>query len=171
MNDSTRHKSCCFTGHRPEKLPWKENEQSVQARTLKLRLFDMVEAAYHAGITHFLCGMARGCDFYFCEAVLKLRSIHEDVTLEAAIPFEQQAERWPDTDRERYFRLIAQCDWTTVLGDSYDKDCMRRRNQYMVDHAVLLIAVYDGTPGGTMQTVNYAKSQGLEIVALPLVFD
>ena len=34
---------------------------------------DAVELAYEQGYRHFLCGMAQGCDLYFCETVLRLR--------------------------------------------------------------------------------------------------
>ena len=34
---------------------------------------DAVLLAYQEGYRHFLCGMAQGCDLYFCEAVLALR--------------------------------------------------------------------------------------------------
>jgi len=163
---STRHRSCCFTGHRPEKLPWRQDEDDPRARQLKERIFDLVEALYQSGISHFICGMARGCDFYFCEAVLKLREEHADITLEAAIPFEGQASNWPEGDRNRYFHLVSQCDTETIVSTEYDKDCMKKRNYYMVNHAAVLIAVFDGLFGGTMQTVNYAKKSGLEVIEL-----
>ena len=41
---------------------------------------------------HFLCGMALGCDLYFCECVLRLRQTHPDVTVEAAVPCPSQAD-------------------------------------------------------------------------------
>ena len=162
----TRHQSCCFTGHRPEKLPWRSEENDPRAQVLKERVFDVVEALYQAGIRHYISGMARGCDFYFCEAVLRLREEHADITLEAAIPFEGQASDWSEYDRNRYFHLVSQCDLETVLATQYEKDCMKLRNYYMVDHAAVLIAVYDGLFGGTMQTVNYAKKQGLEVIEI-----
>ena len=162
----TRHQSCCFTGHRPEKLPWRKDEDHPAAAALKERIFDVVEALYQAGITHFICGMARGCDFYFSEAVLKLQEEHGEITLEAAIPYEEQAARWSEEDRNRHFRLVSQCDHETVLQTGYSADCMKKRNYYMVDHATVLIAVYDGQFGGTMQTVNYAKRKGLEIIEM-----
>ena len=162
----TRHQSCCFTGHRPEKLPWRKDEDHPAAAMLKERIFDVVEALYQSGIKHFICGMARGCDFYFSEAVLKLREEHGEITLEAAIPYEEQAAGWSEEDRNRYFRLVSQCDYETVLQTGYSADCMKKRNHYMVDHATVLIAVYDGQFGGTMQTVNYAKRKGLEMIEL-----
>ena len=75
-----RQYSCCFTGHRPGKLPWGYAEEDPRCRLLKERIADAVEGAYQEGFQHFLCGMAMGCDLYFCEAVLELRSRHPDVT-------------------------------------------------------------------------------------------
>ena len=43
------------------------------------------------------------------------------------------------------------------------------RDRYMVDHASLLIAAFDGSPGGTRYTVEYAMRRGLEIVDLPIL--
>ena len=110
--------------------------------------------------------MALGADFYFCEAVLALRERHPGVTLEAAIPCEEQAARWREQDRNRYFDLVERSDQETMVSRRYDRDCMLRRNRYMVDHASKLIAVYDGTLGGTMYTVGYAMKRKLEVEIL-----
>lgn len=53
-----RQVTCSFTGHRPEKLPWGEDESDIRCAELKERLFDAVLAAYDQGYRHFLCGMA-----------------------------------------------------------------------------------------------------------------
>lgn len=156
-----REISCCFSGHRPEKLPWGEDERDLRCMDLKDRLSAAVEEAYETGMRHFLCGMARGADFYFCEAVLHLRNIHPDITLEAVIPCETQAARWAERDRNRYFSLIEQCDLETLVQRRYDRFCMFRRDRYLVDHASHLIAVYGGLLGGTMYTISYATKRGL----------
>lgn len=163
-----REKTCTFTGHRPEKLPWRDNEADPRCLELKGRLEAALEAAYDQGMRHFMCGMARGADFYFCDAVLKLREKHPEVTLEAVIPCEEQAARWKERERERYFTLVEQCDCETMIQRHYDRGCMLRRNRYMVDHASLLIAVYDGMLGGTMYTLTYAMRQGVDTVILDL---
>ena len=136
-----RQISCCFTGHRPAKLPWGSREEDPRCAALKRRIADALEAAYQEGYRHFLCGMALGCDLYFCEAVLRLRAARPDVTLEAAIPCPTQAGAWPPAQRDRY----------------------------MVDHASLLIAAFDGTPGGTRYTVEYAMRRGVSVVDLPIL--
>ena len=89
-----RATTCCFTGHRPNKLPWGEDERAPRCLALKARLAELLEDCYRQGYRHFICGMAQGADMYFGEAVLALREKHPDVTLEAAIPCEEQAARW-----------------------------------------------------------------------------
>ena len=84
--------SCCFSGHRPGKLPWGDDEGDRRCLALKERLWNEMEAAYERGYRHFICGMAQGCDLYFCELALALRQLHGDVTVEAAIPCPSQAE-------------------------------------------------------------------------------
>ena len=78
--------TCCFTGHRPDKLPWGIRENDPRCADLKARLAAALEAEYDAGSRHFICGMARGADLYFAEAVLDLRERRSGVTLEAARP-------------------------------------------------------------------------------------
>ena len=164
-----RNLSCCFTGHRAAKLPWGFMEEDTRCVALKQRIFDAVEAVYTAGIRHFICGMANGCDLYFCEAVLSIRSERPDITLEAAVPFEAQAARWPPELRHRYCRLLTECDEQTLIQRGYSIDCMTKRNRYMVDHSSVLIAAYDGLSGGTLNTLRYALAEGLEIIELPIV--
>jgi len=163
-----KFKCCCFTGHREGKLPWRGMEDDSRCIALKQSIYDAVEAVYRSGRRHFICGMATGCDAYFCEAVLKLRQTYPEVTLEAAVPFERQSEGWTEAQRRRYERLIAECDYHTVVQKEYSPDCFMRRNRYMVDSSSLLIAAYNGRPGGTMSTLLYAIRNGLEVIQLPI---
>lgn len=149
--------TCCFTGHRPEKLPWGMDETDPRCIRLKAKMDQVLETAYQKGMRHFICGMAQGSDLYFAEAVLKLRHYYPDVTLEAARPCETQARSWPEREQKRYQSILDQCNYETLVQHTYSPGCMQRRNRYMVDHAQLVIAVYNGEPkGGTAQTLSYA---------------
>ena len=68
--------------------------------------------------------MANGCDLYFAETVLALRAVHPDVTLEAAVPFEGQADRWDAYQRARYNVLLSRCDRHTLLQKEHTPECM-----------------------------------------------
>ena len=163
-----RQAACCFTGHRPGKLPWRYNEEDLRCVSLKARIADAVEAAYQEGFRHFLCGMALGCDLYFCECVLRLRQTHPDVTVEAAIPCLSQSDGWTAAQQERYRDLLELCNYRTVVQEKYDPGCMHRRNRYMVDHSSLLLAVHDGSPGGTRYTIEYALRRRKDVLILPV---
>jgi uncharacterized phage-like protein YoqJ len=127
-----------------------------------------LDEAYDKGMRHFICGMALGADTYFCEAALLLREKHPDVTVEAALPCEAQASRWKERDRLRYRRLLDRCDYETMVQRLYDRQCMQRRDRYMVDRSAMVISVFGGGLGWTMYTLSYAMKKGLEVVFVPI---
>ena len=144
------------------------NEDDPRCLALKREISARLDAVYELGYRRFLCGMAIGCDMYFAEAVLALREKYGDVTLEAAIPFGDQPGRWSQKLRLRYNKLIDSADQVTVLQYGYTPDCMMRRNRYMVDHASLLLACYDGRPGGTMNTILYAERNEVKVLVIEI---
>lgn len=169
MNTSLRENTCCFSGYRAGKLPWGYNETAPDCLKLKLLIADAVRTAYDAGFRHFICGMSTGADTYFGEAVVALRDECPDVTLEAAIPYQGQEERWPKAQRLRYSRLAEACDAVTVLHEAHIPGCMMERNRYMVDRSSLVIAIYDDRRrGGTYNTLKYAEAVGCPAVILPV---
>lgn len=166
-----RENSCCFTGHRPAKLPWGTNEDDPRCLKLKKEIADKLDEIYNSGCRHFICGMAMGCDMYFAEAVINLRHRHHDITLEAAIPCASQTHRWKSEQKEKYDALLAQCDEVSILQHGYSPDCMQERNKYMVECSKVLLACFDGFPGGTMNTIVYARRKGLKTYVIDLETD
>ena len=155
-----REITCCFTGHRPDKLPWGTDERDPRCLALKESIARELEGLYLRGYRHFISGMAQGVDMYAAEIVLELKEKHPQITLECAIPYERQAVRWPEALRNRYFSIAERCDRETMLQRQYTPDCLRKRNQYMVDHSDIVLAVWNGGPSGTGQTVWYARENG-----------
>lgn len=160
--------TCCFTGHRAKKLPWGYNTADPRCLDLKKRILDTVEVLFESGFHRFLCGMADGCDLYFCEAVLALRQMHPEASLTAVIPFPGQADRWPHELREYYRELLSRCDEQIIVSPEYSRDCMMHRNRYMVDHSDIVIACFDGQSGGTLNTFLYAQKMERQIIHLAI---
>ena len=161
-------KSCCFTGHRASKLPWGFDEQDIRCIEFKEKLYAVIGAVYESGVTHFICGMANGCDMYCAEAVLKLKTQYPDVTLEAAVPYDGQESKWSADLKRRYRDIIINCDSVNIISDKYTAFCMMQRNKYMVNHSSVLIACYNGQPGGTWNTIKYAMDHSKEIIQIPI---
>lgn len=163
MNSST----ACFTGHRSQKLPWRFNENDERCLIMKARLRDEIEKAINRGYKTFLCGMALGYDMMCAETVLELKRKYPYIKLIGAIPCKDQDSRWFEKDRNRYQRLVKKLDGVRCIYDNYiGPECMLERNQYMVNKSSLLIALFNGLPGGTKSTIDFAKKQGLEIVII-----
>mgnify|MGYP000641248802 CR=1 FL=1 len=50
-----------------------------------------------------------------------------------------------------------------TLRDVTQRSAIPQRNEWMVDHAARVIAVYNGTSGGTRNTIEYAREQGVSL--------
>ena len=64
---------CAFTGHRPRKFPWGDNETDARCIALKKALAEEIAKLVDAGYTDFLSGMAEGTDAWAALAVLTLK--------------------------------------------------------------------------------------------------
>ena len=151
-------KTCCFTGHRPRKLPFGSDETDERCVKLKNTLYAKArELIENEGVTKFISGLALGVDTFAAEAVLLLKEEFPEIILEAAIPCEDQPAFWKTSDRTRYYKIAERCDISTVL---------QKRNRYMVDNSDIVIAVWDGSSGGTELTVRYAEKTGKKILPI-----
>jgi len=166
MND--KQKTCCFSGHRPCKLSFGYNEEDLYCLRLQVSLINEVDKMQKNGVTTFLTGMAQGVDIIAAEIVLDIKRAYPDdnIRLVSVVPYEGQANRWTMEYRERYFDILSKADEVITLQKRYTDTCMQERNRYMVNSSSHLIAVYNGTKGGTKYTVDYAIKKGLDVIII-----
>ena len=158
--------TCCFTGHRPKKLPFKSNEADERCVKLKEILCNEIQKLItEKGVNHFISGMAIGTDIICAEIVLDMKKEY-DIVLECAIPCRNQNEKWNKKQKERYSNLIHQADIVTCLQEEYTRGCMQKRNKYMVDNSQYVIAVWDGSKSGTFNTLKYARKLKRNIMVI-----
>ena len=162
--DSLRGETCCFSGYRIEKMPFRTDD-SPAASALREALDRAIRHAAGQGYTRFLSGMSTGFDLWDAEAVLRTRA-QLPVQLLCAVPFDGQASRYAAEWKHRFNRCLLAADGVYSLSREYHTGCYAARNQFMVDAASLLICFFDGQPGGTAQTVRMARQRGLRIVNL-----
>ena len=160
-------RTVAFTGHRPHKLPWRDNEDDLRCIALKKTLTEQITALAEAGVTDFFSGMAAGTDHYCAQIVLALREKNPALKLHCVLPYEGQADKWSDSAREKYHSILKQADSVEYVSRDYYDGCMIDRNHRLVDSAGLLLAVYSGTRrSGTGATVNYARKTGREVIVI-----
>jgi uncharacterized phage-like protein YoqJ len=152
--------TACFTGHRPPKTGGYDNDNPIM-RNIRDWLRVRVGMAYEAGIRTFISGMALGVDQVAAEVVLEYKSAGcDDIKLVAAVPFDGQECRWPVASQRYYTRLIQLADECVVVcAGGYAAWKMQVRNKWMVDRSRLVLAVWDGSLGGTANAVHYAYTR------------
>ena len=172
MKDRDYSKTVAFTGHRPEGLPWGADEHSEAALAFKRHLKGTLEELIATGCVNFLSGAARGFDTIAAETVLELRELYPWIGLTIVLPCDNQAEKWDRDEKARWEHLVDSADHVLHMNARYGKGCMFRRNRYLVDHASLLIAAYDGhSVGGTSMTLAYAAEKDRTVIRIPLAGD
>ncbi len=162
----SRESTCCFAGHRPDRLPsgWRQDPTALAPLTAALD--QAIGQAVKDGSRLFLTGMALGVDMLAARLVLHRRDRGEPVSLGAVLPCPRQESRWNSEDQRRYRSLLEQADWVTLISSRYTASCMGQRNLWMVRHSSRMIAVFDGGPGGTANAVDHARRQGISLTVL-----
>jgi len=142
------------TGHRPNKL-WGYNLADKHYQAMKDWFKrELVERS----TTDAYSGMALGVDTVFSLSVLELKDQGYKIKLHCAIPCQNHSSKWVSESKEQYNAILSKADEVVVVTDKpYAPYLMQIRNQYMVDRADEVFAVWDGTSGGTANCVRYAK--------------
>ena len=167
------YKACAITGHRPTRFKWKYNENNNGCKRLKRRLKEQFVLFYEQGVRRFYVGGALGVDLWSGELLLELKEQPEysDIELVLVLPFDGHNRDWDPKSRHRLSVLRQHSTEVIIAGTAENNSVTnyKLRNQYMVDHANCLLAVYDNDRNlrsGTMQTVNHARRKHLPITLI-----
>lgn len=150
--------SCCFTGHRIEKL----EELAYPLDELAQQLYAATKDTIGMGYRTFYHGGCTGVDLIAAEQVILLKQSWPNIHLISVLPFEGQSDRWDEQWRIRYFSVLDQSE-VIILYQHYTRGCYHERDRYIVDKSRLLIGAYANLEGGTKYTVDYAARQGRKI--------
>ncbi len=153
------NKSVCFTGHRNIK----------ETAELKKALIKQLVKLIDEGATDFYAGRAVGWDLLCESAVIELRERFPHIQLHLILPCpaEEQTEKWSESDKAEFRRLLLAADTVEICSEHYFDGCMKLRNQRLADLADVCVCYYSGKQrSGTGQTVRMAERQGKIITNL-----
>ena len=155
-----------ITGHRPDKL-WGYGP-SASANEEKLEQY-LKDTLVRYGAKEAVTGMALGVDMIFDRAVLSLKDEGYDIKLISAVPCRNQTAKWFNQKNiDEYNYILSQADRVVLVSDcEYNSSVMQIRNEWIVDNVDLLLAVWNGSNGGTGNCIRYAKAKNKAIMIIP----
>lgn len=138
------------TGHRPDKLGGYSEVAQDRVYSFAHKIFKRIR-----GFDHVITGMALGWDTAVAQACLDLK-----IPYHTYIPFVGQEKMWPQPSQAKYRHLVENAAKTVVVcsGD-FAPWKMQDRNKAMVDRATYMIALWNGSTGGTKNCVTYARDK------------
>lgn len=146
-----------ITGHRPEKLGgYYPNALATRVRTeIRVELSRLKPV-------QVVIGMAQGTDQWTARICIVL-----GIPFIAAVPCDGQDRKWPRLARAEYAALLKAASRVELITPGpYKPGVMDVRNEWMVDHSDIMLAVWNGTPGGTANCVEYAEKRQVPIVRI-----
>jgi len=145
------------TGHRPNKLPGKYNWASKSNGKIIQWMANQLQSVGPSPVTG-CTGMALGVDQMFAYVCYK-----QGIEFVAFIPCQGQERPWPSDSQSLYKSLLLHAEEKHLVHEGpYYNGCMQARNLAMRDWALkeknsILLAVWDGSTGGTANMVKACK--------------
>lgn len=167
-----------FTGHRPNKLGgydlsargYKELQEDLEIYIERnLEVYEIV-------VCH--SGLALGGDTIWSKAILSMKDKYPGrVLFHAEIPMLEQADAWfKQSDIDFWHEQVNRADFKSIYGslanlsDAERKKMSSRylneRNVGMIEHSHIMLALHDGTSGGTGNAVRDAKKRNIPVYAV-----
>lgn len=163
-------KTITFSGHRPNKL-YGYNLKDPKYLKLNKFLEDILEnKIVEEGYDTFISGGALGFDTVAFLSVKNLKKKYSHIRNIMAVPFQNQPVKWSQKDQRLYAWMKDTADEviyvdslegynrTNSEAGAFNPDKLKIRNEYMIDNADFLIALWDmDYKSGTGHCVGYAK--------------
>jgi uncharacterized phage-like protein YoqJ len=142
------------TGHRPDKLGGFED--AVFERLTALARDRLRELRPEKVIS----GMALGWDQALAWAALDM-----GIPITAAVPFEGIETRWPQRSQNIFNQILDRVKEVHFVCSEMGpfKKAFQVRNEWMVDRADLMLALCDGSWGGTFNCIRYAEKKRVPV--------
>jgi uncharacterized phage-like protein YoqJ len=137
------------TGHQPHLLGGFGEEAALRLRAFARRWLQRTRP------TEVICGMAPGWDLAMAEAALE-----EAVPLVAALAWPGQGKNWPEDAYKHLQTLLGRAAQVHTVFPKRTQEMWTVRDQWVLERADLVVALWSGAEGGTAQAVAHARGLG-----------
>jgi uncharacterized phage-like protein YoqJ len=107
-----------------------------------------------------------GFDTLAARQIILFRMKHPDAELHVIVPCKTQSDNWSPSQISTYEYILGCADSVEYLNDEYTDNCMRERNQRLVDLSDIIIAYVSRYNSGAAQTVRMAERAGKKVYNL-----
>ncbi|MNV45721.1 hypothetical protein D3C71_1375280 [compost metagenome] len=162
----------CFTGHRPNKFGgWNVPAPQNVLNWLEEYIDKLINL--RDDIT-FISGAAQGIDQWAADIIIRKKEERTDknIKLLMAIPYHGFGDNWPYSAREKLKAINTKADKVVYVNDIYTGPYLLQiRNEWMVDRSQIVLAIWDGSTGGTFNCVKYAQKENVKIIRYDFIND
>ena len=158
-----------LTGHRPQRLGMPDDELDDEWNEIRdwivNNLIHMLQTTLLEDESlDVYCGMATGSDILFGMSSVFLKAADiVPLKLHCVLPCKDY-----NSSHKYYNDIKLLADEWIELADEFYKGCDNVRDQYIVDHCDVLLAIWDGNKsGGVWSTIRKAQKAGKQIVYCP----
>lgn len=157
-----------LTGHRPERLGMPDNELDDKWNKIRDWIVNNLIQMFRTTLLEddsldVYCGMATGSDILFGMSSIFLKVGIVPLKLHCVLPCKNY-----NSSHKYYNDIKLFADEWIELSEEFYKGCDSVRDQYMVDHCDVLLAIWDGNQsGGVWSTIRKAQKAGKQIIYCP----
>ncbi len=151
--NSQMNKACTIAGDF-NSIMTKDEENNC-----KLILFEKILDCYKKGIKTFYTNCEMGVPIYSAEILTSLKE-NFLIALKLVIPYEEQAVKWPEKWRERYYSIHEKADSVFQIDFHCGSDSYQKADRYMIDRSSNLICAENSRDS---YIVGYAEKKGCQI--------
>lgn len=94
-------------------------------------------------VYEFITNMDIGISLNAADVVLQMKKKYPYIRLKCALPYEEQAEYYPERARDKYYDIIEHCDRELILNRHKNPDCRSKSIYYMIEKSDVVIFVCD----------------------------
>ncbi len=140
MKDIQKTKSCTISGDSIDKFSFGLDEKDLLCIHIKTHLIQTLHSFIKQGITDFYVNCEFGIPLWAAEILTVLKQTHK-ITINIAIPFEEQSTKWAPNSRERYFKVHSLADDVTLIDYHLELNSYLKADIFMINNSQYLMYI------------------------------